>query len=238
MYDDGDEAEEGMPLHTVRKHLDSESSGTTETMPELSSGEMGHPSLEWEPSGTPDEEIAGVYFVVTSDERFVKIGYSATIMRRLVQLRTIGPGTRDARVIGYLPGTPGTEKWLHLKFARHRDSGEWFHYADEVKEFSGALLPIAPKVKIPKVKLPKVKIPKVKIPKVKIPVSRVIVEPTAEEPELELEPDVAKNKAAQELGKRGAKARMKKLTPEQRSEIARKAGKAGGRGRKKAAKKK
>jgi hypothetical protein len=43
-----------------------------------------------------------------------------------------------------------------------------------------------------------------------------------------------KNAAAVELGKRGAKARMSKLTPEQRSEIARKAGLAGGRGRKKA----
>ena len=36
-------------------------------------------------------------------------------------------------------------------------------------------------------------------------------------------------------GKLGAKARMEKLTPEQRSEIARNAGKAGGRGRKKSA---
>jgi len=43
-----------------------------------------------------------------------------------------------------------------------------------------------------------------------------------------------KNPAAVALGKRGAKARLKKLTPEQRSEIARKAGLAGGRGRKKA----
>jgi hypothetical protein len=34
-------------------------------------------------------------------------------------------------------------------------------------------------------------------------------------------------------GKAGAKARMQKLTPEQRSAIARKAGLAGGRGRKK-----
>ena len=40
-----------------------------------------------------------------------------------------------------------------------------------------------------------------------------------------------KNPAAVALGKRGAKARLKKLTPEQRSEIARKAGLAGGRGR-------
>lgn len=43
-----------------------------------------------------------------------------------------------------------------------------------------------------------------------------------------------KNPAAVALGKRGAKIRMKKLTPEQRSAIARKAGLAGGRGRKKA----
>jgi len=37
-----------------------------------------------------------------------------------------------------------------------------------------------------------------------------------------------------EVAALGAEARAKKLTPEQRSEIARKAGKAGGRGRKKA----
>jgi len=41
-----------------------------------------------------------------------------------------------------------------------------------------------------------------------------------------------KNPAAVALGKRGAKARMTKLTPEERSEIARKGGLAGGRGRK------
>jgi hypothetical protein len=44
-----------------------------------------------------------------------------------------------------------------------------------------------------------------------------------------------KNPAAVALGKRGAKARLKKLSPEERSEIARKAGLAGGRGRKKSA---
>ena len=37
--------------------------------------------------------------------------------------------------------------------------------------------------------------------------------------------DDGKNKAAQELGRKGGKARAKKLTPEQRSEIARKAAK-------------
>jgi hypothetical protein len=42
-----------------------------------------------------------------------------------------------------------------------------------------------------------------------------------------------KNPAAVALGRKGGKARLKTLTQEQRSEIARKAGRAGGRGRKK-----
>jgi general stress protein YciG len=42
-----------------------------------------------------------------------------------------------------------------------------------------------------------------------------------------------KNPAAVALGRKGGKARSQSLTPEQRSEIARLAGKAGGRGRKK-----
>jgi general stress protein YciG len=37
------------------------------------------------------------------------------------------------------------------------------------------------------------------------------------------------------MGKRGGKARLKKMTPEQRSEIARKGGLAGGKGRPKRA---
>jgi hypothetical protein len=42
-----------------------------------------------------------------------------------------------------------------------------------------------------------------------------------------------KDPAAVSLGRRGGKARLTKLTPEARSEIARKGGLAGGRGRKK-----
>ena len=43
-----------------------------------------------------------------------------------------------------------------------------------------------------------------------------------------------KNPAAVALGRRGAKKRNENLAAQERSEIARKAGKAGGRGRKKA----
>ncbi len=45
------------------------------------------------------------------------------------------------------------------------------------------------------------------------------------------QPDDGKNKAAQELGRLGGKARAEKLTPEQRTEIARKAATKRWRGR-------
>jgi hypothetical protein len=44
---------------------------------------------------------------------------------------------------------------------------------------------------------------------------------------------VAKDPAAVSLGRKGGKARLTKLTAQERSDIARKAGLAGGRGRKK-----
>lgn len=46
---------------------------------------------------------------------------------------------------------------------------------------------------------------------------------TGEEPEEFEKDDEGKDKAAQSMGKRGGKARAEKLTPEQRSEIAKKA---------------
>lgn len=55
----------------------------------------------------------------------------------------------------------------------------------------------------------------------------------AEEPESE-----RLSRYFSQMGKKGAKVRMKKLTPEQRKEIAREAGKASGVSRKKKAKKK
>lgn len=82
-----------------------------------------------------------VYFIVTADERFVKIGYSAFVMNRLKSIGTIGPGTRDLRLIGYLAGTMATEKELHKQFVAYRDVGEWFHYADEIRKFAKTLLP-------------------------------------------------------------------------------------------------
>lgn len=74
---------------------------------------------------------SGVYFVVNADGRFVKIGFSEHILERFLQVRTIGPGTADARLIGYIPGAKSTEEWLHGAFQKHRDVGEWFHYTPE-----------------------------------------------------------------------------------------------------------
>lgn len=87
---------------------------------------------------------AGVYFVVTADERFVKIGFSEHILERFLQVRTIGPGTADARLLGYIPGGRATEDWLHRTFQAHRDVGEWFQYTTEIRDFATRyLIPLA-----------------------------------------------------------------------------------------------
>ncbi|GAC1415908.1 MAG: hypothetical protein NVSMB64_26150 [Candidatus Velthaea sp.] len=80
-------------------------------------------------------EQSGVYFIVTADERFVKIGYSRDITKRHSQIKTIGPGTSGARLLGYLPGTRSDEDAIHARFKAYRDSGEWFLYNSDVQRF-------------------------------------------------------------------------------------------------------
>ena len=167
-------------------------------------------------SGGQMGEVSGVYFFVTADDRFVKIGYSAKILTRLAQIRTIGPGTAGARLIGYLPGTIETERWLHRRFAALRDSGEWFRYTDEVRDFASSLLP-PPKVKESAVDQAKAK------------PAKPIMEAT------KLARTGEKNPYAVALGKLGGRkgglATARNRTPEQRRLSAKKAGDASGTAR-------
>lgn len=75
-----------------------------------------------------------IYFVETEDGKFMKIGYSATLNRRMGQLEAVLRPT-PIRLIGYLPGNRGTETWLHQRFAAHRERGEWFRNEPELREF-------------------------------------------------------------------------------------------------------
>lgn len=192
-------------MPAMRECLDAQNTGTAQTMPELSSGKVGCTGVERE-TGWPPEK-GWVYFVETEDGQFVKIGFSITPVRRLSQLGTLMP----VRLIGCFPGSRGTEVWLHRKFASERTTGEWFRFTPELR----ALITLVGVMEPTPLRLT----PKVK-PK---PVAVQIEDQTGWE----------RNQAAVMLGSRGGKARTKKLTAEQRSEIARKGGLAGGRGRNK-----
>ena len=39
-----------------------------------------------------------VYFILTADERFVKIGFSVNLAQSFSAIKMIGPGTRDCRM--------------------------------------------------------------------------------------------------------------------------------------------
>ena len=87
--------------------------------------------------------VSGVYFIVTADEQFVKIGYSARIFQRFAAIRGSSPSTAGARLVGYLAGTRETERKLHAQFAEHKWSGEWFRYVGELLAFSLTILKLS-----------------------------------------------------------------------------------------------
>ncbi len=154
-----------------------------------------------EGGGGPVGKQGFVYFIETEDGRFVKIGYSMRPNLRVGQLGT--SSIHRLRLIGWMPGTLQTERWLHAKFSDDRDRGEWFRNSEQLRQFIGAMGLIRPVAE------------------------SVVLE------DVELMATKKKNAAAVSLGSLGGKARKKNLTPEERSEIARKGGIAGGRGRKK-----
>jgi hypothetical protein len=87
-------------------------------------------------SGERQEKGGCVYFIETHDGAFVKIGYSIHVPRRFDEIGVLLPGLR---LIGHMPGTMATERWLHGKFAMDRERGEWFRHTDEVRRFISVL---------------------------------------------------------------------------------------------------
>ncbi len=83
-----------------------------------------------------------VYFIETEDGRFVKIGDSMRPNLRVGQLGT--SSIQRLRLIGWMPGSLQTERWLHAKFSSDRDKGEWFRDSEPLRQFIGALGLIRP----------------------------------------------------------------------------------------------
>lgn len=78
-----------------------------------------------------------VYFCLTEDERFVKIGYSTkpqihSKVDNAVALKRYGCGIR---LLGLLPGDSRTENWTQLQFREARDHGKWFEFTNGMRDF-------------------------------------------------------------------------------------------------------
>ena len=90
-----------------------------------------------------------VYFFETTCGRFVKIGYSKDPYRRHGQLGTLRPTAFDCHVLGFIPGTYATERWLHSAFQAEHDNGEWFRLSRRLERFIDTLgLEVPPAVPI------------------------------------------------------------------------------------------
>lgn len=73
----------------------------------------------------PDE---CVYFIRGGD--FVKIGYSADLFVRFIDLQTSCPF--DLEIMGDIPGGRSVEAKVHFKFGALHVRGEWFRYHPEI----------------------------------------------------------------------------------------------------------
>ena len=80
-----------------------------------------------------------IYFFFNEVEQIVKIGYTEQRLKdRVSQLRTAAP---NCRPLGNpIPGGRETEKQLHQRFAKYRESREWFRYTGELKQYIAQVL--------------------------------------------------------------------------------------------------
>lgn len=148
--------------------------------------------------------VGFVYFIETEGGQYVKIGYSAQPYRRLSQLGTLRPGRFSLRIIGWMPGSIDTERWLHKKFQSDRDKGEWFRDSPGLRLFIRTIGLIEPHSKPERTERT---VTAERKPKP--------VEGTATSPEI--------RRVFSMMGKRGGAARAESLSPERRKEIAKKA---------------
>ncbi len=159
--------------------------------------------------GEEDRREKGcVYFIETADGGFVKIGYSIHVPRRFDEIGVLLPGLR---LIGYMPGTMATERWLHGKFAALRERGEWFRHTEDLRGFItnlGLIEPPKPKPLPP---------PVMEQRKIR---TMVTIPVKARE---------YFRKEGSRGGKKSAAARLTKMTRERRSEVARMAAAASAR---------
>lgn len=198
----------------------------------------GLPELQTDAMGSAKPVGQGlVYVLKTTNGRLAKIGYTTNLERRLKQLQgqTSVMLLTDLEVVATFPGTHEIEKLLHRQFGRFRHRGDWYK-AGVLKPLLA--LPWPPTVEL----LSPAEGCSSKPPKGSKVTHAQYVHLTkiarlggaARTQKLTAEQQTAAALKAWVTKRSGGKITKPPLTPEQRSEIARKAGLAGGRGRKKA----
>lgn len=116
-------------LRNSRKKLDCKCGGKLTVFKEMRAPVKTTKRLIAEPAS-----VVHVYFITDDAGVFVKIGRSRNVNDRLATLQTSHP--RKLRIVFSMPETEVvTEYNLHRKFAHLRRNGEWFSFAEEIKEF-------------------------------------------------------------------------------------------------------
>lgn len=77
-----------------------------------------------------------VYLISTENPEFVKIGYTASLERRLRSLRTASHVEPTIHLA--IPGTVSLERELHRRFEAARYNREWFRLTEEIQTFIAA----------------------------------------------------------------------------------------------------
>lgn len=87
----------------------------------------------------PDPRTVYVYVMGGDDRRFVKIGYTRDLQKRLVQVQHSCPFTLG--ILWQVEGGVDLETALHRRFKGYRRQGEWFEFPvgqDAVESISRA----------------------------------------------------------------------------------------------------
>lgn len=71
-------------------------------------------------------KMGGVYFIELRKLPLVKVGYTTDIYQRLASLQTNCPF--EASVVGFYPGLPTTEDFVHGHLLSEQYHSEWFKY--------------------------------------------------------------------------------------------------------------
>lgn len=74
-----------------------------------------------------------IYFIITEDKKYVKIGFTKDLKKRLVALQNANP--TELSVLKTINGGFHEEQIIHRKLSKHHHRLEWFHYNKETGEF-------------------------------------------------------------------------------------------------------